>query len=60
MVWYKRYVSCLNNILSHVGLLKYMNWKQAILPYDLPSMHDFKQKYITNVILGKKGKLDKR
>ena len=27
---------------------------------DLPSMHDFEQKYITNVILGKKGKLDKR
>jgi hypothetical protein len=37
-----------------------MNWKQAILPYDLPSMLDFKQKYITNVILGKKGKLDTR
>ena len=37
-----------------------MNLKQAILPYDLPSMHDFRQKYITNVILGKKGKLDKR
>ena len=23
-------------------------------------MHDFEQKYITNVILGKKGKLDKK
>jgi hypothetical protein len=30
------------NILSHVGLLKYMNGKQAILPCDLPSMHIFK------------------
>jgi hypothetical protein len=32
------------NILSHVGLLKYMNLKQAILPYDLPSMHNLKQR----------------
>jgi hypothetical protein len=28
-------------ILNHLGLLKSMNWKWAILPYDLPSMHAF-------------------
>jgi hypothetical protein len=31
-------------ILNHVDLLKSMNLKRAILPYDLPSMHAFKQK----------------
>ena len=32
------------NILNHVGLLKCMNLKQAILPYDSPSMHNLKQR----------------
>jgi hypothetical protein len=34
-------------ILNRVGLLKNMNLKWAILPYDLPSMHAFlnKSKY---------------
>jgi hypothetical protein len=29
--------------LNHVGLIKSMNRKLAILPCDLPSMHVFKQ-----------------
>jgi hypothetical protein len=32
------------HILSHVGLLKCMNLKQADLPCDFPSMHAFKPK----------------
>jgi hypothetical protein len=41
LLWSDKGVMCRAqiNILKHVGLLKCMNLKQAVLPCDLPSMH---------------------